>query len=792
MAKTRKANPNKRQSNIRSELRQDLFAISLLALSAFIAVCLWQAPQRGDRNLLGAVGFFVYQSLQILFGQGKWLFVAALLLIGANAWLKTGASGKILYIAYTVAVLSVCAILQLRLPDELRTISLSARNEGGGVFGGSLSITSSYLIGKTGSWILYIALLTASVLLITGKTISELIKGAGGKARTIGHAAQSGLGRISSRRGAGAKTPDVIYSLNLPIDTRLSQDKSGKPPGKEEARSDFGDEALTRAEDIIAETGGIGGNGGNGGIAETGESGEPGGKNPAREGVKAAKSKTGDSRGSKGDGHKPAYKLPALSLLRQSPRMVSQKQSRAIADNARLLEKTLADFGVKATVTQVNRGPSITRFELQPEAGVKVRRIVSLSDDIALALAATRIRIEAPIPGKAAIGIEVPNEDRALVSLREILEDPALSGSWEDSKLAFALGRDIAGAPLAADLAKMPHLLIAGTTGSGKSVCVNAIIASILFRAMPDEVKMVMIDPKMVELTIYNGIPHLISPVVTNPKNAAKALRWAVFEMEKRYELFAKAGVRDITRYNEHIARPAGGDNDNAFLPQIVIIIDELSDLMMVAPADVEDSICRLAQMARAAGMHLVIATQRPSVDVITGLIKANIRSRIAFAVSSQIDSRVILDSPGAEKLLGKGDMLFSTFENPKPVRIQGVYVSDSEIENLTDYIKSTDARPEYQEDVLNAPQTRSDEDNDDEELDALLPEAARLFIESGQASISLLQRRFRIGYTRAARIIDQMEEQGIVGGYEGSKARVIRMTMAQYDERYGSKGGTQ
>jgi S-DNA-T family DNA segregation ATPase FtsK/SpoIIIE len=411
-----------------------------------------------------------------------------------------------------------------------------------------------------------------------------------------------------------------------------------------------------------------------------------------------------------------------------------------------------------------------------------VSKITGLSDDIALALAASHIRIEAPIPGKAAIGIEVPNEERAMVSLREILEDAAFKRS--DSKLTFALGRDIAGVSVVADLAKMPHLLIAGSTGSGKSVCINSLIASILISTTPDEIKMMMIDPKMVELSVYNDIPHLIYPVVTEPKKAAKALRWAVHEMERRYEAFAGAGVRDINNYNAWLAQQEE-EGRPSLLPYIVILIDELADLMLVASADVEDSICRLAQMARAAGMHLVIATQRPSVDVITGLIKANIPSRIAFAVSSQTDSRVILDVAGAEKLLGRGDMLYSTLENPNPVRVQGVYVSDKEIENLTNFIKTANVQPDYLEDIVAGAENGRNEEND--ELDELLPEAARIFIESGQASISLLQRRLRIGYTRAARIIDQMEQSGIVGGFEGSKARAIRMTMEQYDERFGS-----
>ena len=655
---------------------------------------------------------------------------------------------------------------------------------GGGVFGGAFVHASNALIGKTGSWILYIALIAAAFLVITGKTVRELAGSAGGKAKDITKTAQNGLSKLSGRYQSARRKrdPDVINSLNLPIGTELREDKRGasgnsgiiyhgynEAPGKGAAPEPKpGEGALPETEKP-------------GGKLQGKHRGQQGKERDDNDGfppdIRAEKNGCTENE----DKPRYVYRLPSLNLLQPASRANSQTQNKAITENVRILEKTLADFGVHAAVAQVNRGPSITRFELQPAAGVKVSKIVGLSDDIALALAAAHIRIEAPIPGKAAIGIEVPNTERTLVSLREILEDPVFR--QPKSKLVFALGRDIAGAPIIADLATMPHLLIAGSTGSGKSVCINALIASILFSTTPDEVKMMMVDPKMVELSVYNDLPHLIHPVVTDPKKAAKALRWAVHEMERRYDTFAKTGVKDITRYNAWASQNQTGA-EAPLMPQFIIIIDELADLMLVAPADVEDSICRLAQMARAAGMHLVVATQRPSVDVITGIIKANIPSRIAFAVSSQTDSRVILDMAGAEKLLGRGDMLYSTLEYPKPLRIQGVYVSDKEIENLTDFIKSANVLPAYLDEVLT--ESERDGGEEDEGLDALLPDAARIFIESGQASISLLQRRLRIGYTRAARIIDQMEEQGIVGGFEGSKARVIRMTMAQYDERFG------
>ena len=421
---------------------------------------------------------------------------------------------------------------------------------------------------------------------------------------------------------------------------------------------------------------------------------------------------------------------------------------------------------------------------MQPSAGVKVSKITGLADDIALNLAASGVRIEAPIPGKAAVGIEIPNKSTTMVGLRELIESDAFQNS--KSKLTVALGKDISGQAVVADLAKMPHLLIAGSTGSGKSVCINTLINSILYKATPDEVKFVMVDPKKVELGNYNGIPHLISPVVTDAKKAASALRWAVHEMDRRYEVFANSGVKDMPRFNklsqERLEAAATEEEKAAIeiMPYIVVLIDELADLMMVAPADVEDAICRLAQLARAAGIHLVVATQRPSVDVITGIIKANMPSRIAFAVSSQTDSRTILDMGGAEKLLGRGDMLFYPTGMPKPQRVQGVYVSDKEIDRITEAVKAQ-AQPVYNEEIGTAVVNTETAEETEEEWDELIPEATKLFIENGQASISLLQRRFRVGYTRAARIVDQMEQRGLIGPYEGSKPRQIKVTMSQY-----------
>lgn len=469
----------------------------------------------------------------------------------------------------------------------------------------------------------------------------------------------------------------------------------------------------------------------------------------------------------------PVYKLPQWNLLRESPEISHEHHPEESLSNAALLEETLANFGVKAQVTNYSEGPTITRYEIQPAPGVKVSRIVNLADDIALCLAAGSVRIEAPIPGKSAVGIEVPNNRNQAVYLKEIITDGSfVHGS---SKIMVALGKDIAGKPTVADLSRMPHLLIAGSTGSGKSVCMNSIITSILFRANPDEVKFLMVDPKMVELSVYNGIPHLIAPVITDPKKATAALKWVVNEMENRYNLFASNGARNIESYNKSLV-----SRQEKPLPFVVVLIDELADLMMVASRDVEESICRLAQKARAAGIHLVIATQRPSVDVITGIIKANIPSRISFAVSSQIDSRTILDLAGAEKLLGRGDMLFSPIGISKPIRVQGVYVSDEEVEEVVSYWKKQ-GKPEYETGVLQEVETTANGTIQHEEDDELLDDAIKLIIQSGQASVSLLQRRFRIGYTRAARLIDLMEERGIIGGYEGSKPRTVLMSLEEY-----------
>ena len=485
---------------------------------------------------------------------------------------------------------------------------------------------------------------------------------------------------------------------------------------------------------------------------------------------------------------KKAYKCPPLSLLQHGKRGGGESDAH-LRETAMKLQQTLENFGVNVTITNVSCGPSVTRYELQPEMGVKVSKIVGLADDIKLNLAAADIRIEAPIPGKAAVGIEVPNKENSAVMLRDLLESPEFQNS--PSKISFAVGKDIGGKTVVADIAKMPHVLIAGATGSGKSVCINTLIMSVLYKADPDEVKLIMIDPKMVELACYNGIPHLLIPVVTDPKKASGALNWAVEEMTRRYQMFAECGVRNIQGYNDKVEQAlASGSVDDEKLkkmPTIVVIVDELADLMMVAHGEVEDAIVRLSQLARAAGIHLVIATQRPSVDVITGLIKANVPSRIAFAVSSGVDSRTILDMNGAEKLLGKGDMLFYPTGYPKPVRVQGAFVSDEEVSAVVEYLKKQNGVGTYDDDIsksitqtgaAGAPGMSGGSEKDD-----YFVEAGRFIIDKEKASIGMLQRAFKIGFNRAARIMDQLAGAGVVGPEEGTKARKILMTQEEFDE---------
>ncbi|HHW44958.1 DNA translocase FtsK [Desulfofundulus thermobenzoicus] len=742
--------------SLRDVLKYELCGLAVVALAFLGLTSLFT-------QAAGTLGHFLARGLSVTAGDGRYLPPLFLAYFGFKIMReqKLSASATRTWGLFLL-LLCILIFLHLFLPVEQAFYS-GWQGHGGGMVGAVFSYLLQKAFGRVGSYIMLTFFTLAGMILITGRPLGFYLSAMGAGTKRIAH----GIGsRMAGFFFTGVNEGSSASITSLPA-SPAQQNPPSLPavnPHKEETRS--GDRVRGRSR-------------------RREERREP----PEESGmqVEMAPFALADGR---------PYRLPSTGLLSRTPPRDSSLLEKEISEKKQILEQTLASFHIQARVTQVTIGPAITRYEIQPPAGIKVSRIVGLADDIALAMAAPGVRIEAPIPGKAAVGIEVPNREIATVHLRELLESKEFN--QRSSRLTVVLGRDIAGTPVLADLGKMPHLLVAGATGSGKSVCINTLIASILFKATPDEVKFLMIDPKMVELTTYNGIPHLVSPVVTDAKKAAGVLRWAVREMEQRYEMFARTGVRDIKRYNE-LSRPeekktpqgnAGQEEGqpHTALPFLVIIIDELADLMMVAPAEVEDSICRLAQMARAAGIHLVVATQRPSVDVITGLIKANIPSRISFAVSSQMDSRTILDMGGAEKLLGKGDMLFFPVGAPKPIRVQGAFLSDSEVESLTAFLREQ-AQPVYDQRVMEEPPVGEEKPGGEEEEDELLPQAVKILIENGNASISMLQRRLHIGYARAARLIDIMERRGIVGGFEGSKPRAILMTLEQFEQTFGRTG---
>jgi S-DNA-T family DNA segregation ATPase FtsK/SpoIIIE len=678
-----------------------------------------------------------------------------------------------------LAVGVVAGLLHLRYPAGLE-FEYAGRGLGGGVLGAAVDVTLLRVVGATGRRLVLGLLGLASVLTLTQWTIGRFGRAVIAALKLFARGAVNLWDEIAELAGGARDTGDTGAWEH-------AGERAGQAP-RATAEGEAGDKGSSRPAD--AEAGGarrlsvLRG----GGEDRTAPAERPrGAPGTAVLGGDLLLRSDGSGAGSGapvsgGEDEKylqvtmPAhvmYRLPPLGLLTlPGPSKFRRDQRGDAGDKAALLEQTLASFGVEAKVVNVSRGPTITRFELTPGIGVKVSRITSLEDDLALKLAAQYVRIEAPVPGKSVIGIEVPNREVSPVVLREVIESSEFRNA--PGKLVIALGKDITGRPVVGDLTRMLHVLIAGSTGSGKSVCINTIITSLLFKARPDEVRFLMIDPKVVELTNYNGIPHLVAPVVTDPRKAASALKWVVHEMMRRYESFAASGVRDIGRYNTWAQQRPGTET----LPYIVVIIDELADLMLVARADVEDAIQRLAQMARAAGIHLIVATQRPSVDVITGVIKANIPSRIAFAVSSQVDSRTIFDINGAEKLLGRGDMLYWPVGEGKPIRAQGAFVSDPEVEALVSYARKQ-AQPAYVDGVFAyEPGAPADSAGAD---DVLLRDAVRTIIETGQASTSMLQRRLRVGYTRAARLMDMMEERGIVGRPDGSRPREILLSLDQY-----------
>ncbi|WP_287155117.1 DNA translocase FtsK [Candidatus Solincola tengchongensis] len=638
----------------------------------------------------------------------------------------------------SVLLMGACALFHLRAGGPEEMFLLDNLFHGGGLVGAALSWPLVKLLGRTGAYVLVVGMLLVGFLLLTGLTLSQYLQERVEKRLKARRARRAALqGKRREPREAREPLPAEERAPAPPPVSTAEETAAGEvnPPRPRTER-------VSHPPLVIEEGGQV--------ALEVRESGKP-------------------------------YRLPPLELLVRSER--SSISHKSVNESIAVLERTLRDFGVDAAVTRVTRGPTVTRFEVELGSGVKVNRVLNLSDDIAYAMASPDIRIITPIPGKSAIGIEIPNRERDLVTLGDILSAPR--ARKPDSPLRVGLGMDVSGHPVLIDLRDMPHLLMAGATGTGKSCCINAIIASVLMTASPDEVRMLLVDPKYVELSHFNGIPHLLAPVITDPKKASSALAWVVREMEYRYQVLSRAGVKNIVAYlgalKEGLSEERDENGEPLFppMPYILVVIDELADLMMVAPAEVEDSIARIAQMARAVGIHLVVATQRPSVDVVTGLIKANMPSRIAFTVASQADSRVILDVGGAEKLVGHGDMLFLPAGTSKPVRVQGAYVSEREIAAITGYIKRQ-KRADYREDILEeAGGERREKDHEDE----LLDEAIEIVVRSGVASASLLQRKLRVGYARAARLVDIMEDMGIVGGFEGSKPRAVLMTEEELEE---------
>ena len=645
-------------------------------------------------------------------------------------------------------------------------ISLAVENgmnkTGGGVFCEIIVSPLLYMFGKVGTYIILVFIGIALAMFITEVTISEVFKSFINKSNDLFKESINNIKKINLSEKVKSFRGD-----DIPIDKEKDNNDLDKTTViKTSPKSNSFDESNIQIFDSLES------------IEESIKSKIPPDISKSAPNTSTLNKYQGKSQDQKDDikidiplkekEEKQEYIFPDINLLNEPQSGSGIDDKKHLLENAKMLEDTLQSFNVDAKVVQVRRGPSVTRYELHPSPGVKVSKIVNLSDDLALSLATSSVRIEAPIPGKAAVGIEVPNREILPVFLREVIESHEFSEFG--SNLSFALGKDITGKCVVTDIGKMPHLLVAGATGSGKSVCINTLITSLIYKSSPDDVKMILIDPKVVELSIYNGIPHLLIPVVTDPKKAASALYWAVNEMTQRYKTFAENNVRNIDGYNNLVRTKGIGEK----MPKIVIIIDELADLMMVSPRDVEDSICRLSQMARAAGLHLVIATQRPSVDVITGVIKANIPSRISFAVSSQTDSRTILDMGGAEKLLGRGDMLFLPIGSNKPTRIQGAFITEEEVSAVVEFLKES-FKTNYNEEAIEEIEKLKPESNSvDEEEDVLLNEAIKIAVEYGQASASMLQRRLRIGFNRAARLIESMEIKGVVGPQEGSKPRQV------------------
>ena len=805
--KKRSTRQTKKKKQEQSFLRDEVTIWLTLAVSILIMLSNFglggSAGAKASHGLYYAFGAVAYVVPFLLFG------IVAFLISNkgnVNAYLKTAAG--------LIFVVLTCALLEL--VDKI-----------GGIIGEKITNVLAPVIGVAGTYVVVLIFMIICFVIMTGKSLLKGVKESGDRA--YGKAKEDSARRrkiAKERREERSKERERLREQKAKEVLEQKKFQAEKPPksvgkskrsekhvegvsfdttlggGQTPAHEDMhevsaepqfvihrGDDASMPADKNEMPS-----------VADADVQEEKPRRRKTREAAAELAKETAQVAATVASGErksKKAYQFPPISLLKRGKNKGGESDA-SLRETAMKLQQTLQNFGVQVTVTNVSCGPAVTRYELQPEMGVKVSKIVGLADDIKLNLAAADIRIEAPIPGKAAVGIEVPNKENSAVMLRDLLESPEFKNS--SSKISFAVGKDIGGKTVVADIAKMPHVLIAGATGSGKSVCINTLIMSVLYKADPNEVKLIMIDPKVVELSVYNGIPHLLIPVVTDPKKAAGALNWAVGEMSRRYQAFAKYNVRDMKGYNEKIkslgVQTEEGDKLEP-MPQIIIIVDELADLMMVAPGDVEEAICRLAQLARAAGIHLVLATQRPSVNVITGLIKANMPSRIAFSVSSGVDSRTIIDMNGAEKLLGKGDMLFYPSGYQKPARVQGSFVTDKEVQQVVEYLREHNGDVTYNQDIethINTIPTGNPASgsggSEGNENDAYFADAGRLIIEKEKASIGMLQRAFKIGFNRAARIMDQLCEAGAVGPEEGTKPRKVLMSSEEFEQYLNEKNG--
>lgn len=797
---TRKTTKNKKQTKVQEKEQSFITDEVVIWLTLAVSILLLLS----NFGLGGTIGGAVSGFLKMVFGIVA--YVVPFVLFGIVAFLVSNKENAKAYIRSVVLLIFVI----------LTCLFFHLIKEYGGVIGKGIAGVLTPAIGVAGTYVVDIICMIICLVILTGKSALKGVTSQGNKAYSKARDDAKRHREAAIERKRERKNERARVQENRP-NSRLRKDKhvsgvsfdttiSKKSPDIKEVSVDAKEDHIARTSEpdaaekkipdfVISRNEPVA-------APEVSDNVLEAESEPVEEPVKTRKRRTtkqdhADTLEETADvaatiaendaKPKSLYETPPIHLLKKGKRSTGESDA-SLRETALKLQQILDNFGVKATVTNVSCGPSVTRYELQPEMGVKVSKIVGLADDIKLNLAAADIRIEAPIPGKAAVGIEVPNKENSVVMLRDLIESTEFANS--KSKISFAVGKDIGGKVVVTDLAKMPHVLIAGATGSGKSVCINTLIMSILYKAHPDEVKLIMIDPKVVELSVYNGIPHLMIPVVTDPKKAAGALNWAVAEMDRRYREFAAHGVRDMKGYNKKIeSEPPIDGVKLPRMPQIVIIVDELADLMMVASGDVEGAICRLAQLARAAGIHLVVATQRPSVNVITGLIKANMPSRIAFAVSSGVDSRTIIDMNGAEKLLGKGDMLFYPSGYPKPARVQGSFVTDEEVQNVVDYLMKHNETIDYDEEIVNQVNTSevnmatSISASDDDDRDTYFVDAGRLIIDKEKASIGMLQRSFKIGFNRAARIMDQLCEAGVVGGEEGTKPRKVLMSSEEFEQ---------